>query len=128
MTVTALGLAGLPITSQGTFAAKTPEGYPAVGMLVEEFDLWREGYGKAEVSIYDAGTTTLAKVYSDPEMTQEAQNPQILLAYVDGSGAEFGKFADSLYVPYAYELDIDASEQTGVIRVPLPDQRQSAWY
>lgn len=119
MTVSTLGLAGVPVTDQGAIPAKTPADYPAVGTLIEEFDLWRQGYPGSIVYIYRAGTTELAPVYKDPGMTQVATNPHSLLSYTDSVGNEYGKFQSSLYTPYAYELDIDATEQTGIQRTPL---------
>lgn len=116
--ITTLGLGGGPATAQ-TFADKTPANYPAVGLLVEEFDIWQESYDGAQVSVYYAGTTTLMPVYSDPEMTQAIANPLVLIAKEDQDGIRYGKFPQSVYSPFAYYLDIDTTQQTGVRQVPL---------
>lgn len=117
VSITQVGLYGGPETKQ-TFAAKTPADYPALGFLVDEFDIWREGYEGAIVRIYKAGTTELMPIYSDIFLTQELTNPQTLIEKTD-SGSMYGKFLQSIYVPYPYELDIDNVETTGIQRVPL---------
>jgi hypothetical protein len=101
--------------------AKTPSDYPAEGLLVEQFDLWRADYAGATVNIYRAGTTTLMKCYSDPQLTTEVSNPQILISDTDAQGVKYGKFATTVYVPYAYELDIDTTEQSGITPLPLTE-------
>lgn len=81
--VTRLGPAGVPAAPQ-TFTDKAEAGLPAFGQLIEEFDVWQEGYGAAEVYVYKAGTTDLASVYYDEGLTRRAPNPQILITRVDG--------------------------------------------
>ena len=116
--ITRLGIGGY--TGQYVeFGGKTPANYPAVGLLVEEFDIWQEGYQGSTVSVYYAGTTTLMPIYSDPELTERISNPQILTSRTDSSGTSYGKFATNVYSPFAYELDIDSSQQTGVRYVPI---------
>ena len=118
MVTTALSVIGITGKPQ-TFSAKTPANYPAVGLLVDEFNLFIEGYAGKTVSILRAGTTELMPCYTDPELTVSTSNPQVLLTREDAVGRQFGKFAQSIYVPFAYELDISSSESTGVKRVPL---------
>lgn len=118
MAISRLSPAGFPAKAV-VIPDKQPAGYPAIGLLVSEFDLWREGYAEALIYVYRAGTTTLMPLYSDPGLTQPLTNPQILLKKENAVGKQFGKFAQSVYVPYAYELDIDTVEQTGVQLVPL---------
>lgn len=118
MGITRLSPAGFP-TRAAVIPDKQPAGYPAIGLLVSEFDLWREGYAEAIIYVYRAGTTTLMPIYSDAGLTQVLTNPQILLKKENAAGKQFGKFAQSVYVPYAYELDIDTVEQTGIQLMPL---------
>ena len=40
-----------------------------------EFDTWRPGYGLATVRVYQAGTSTLASLFNDEELTDPAANP-----------------------------------------------------
>jgi len=125
-------LTGLAIAGRSrTIPAKTPADYPALGVLVEEFDLWREGYDGATVTIYKAGTTDLMPCYTDIGLTIPVANPVTLLSKEDSIGRKFGKFNQSIYVPYAYELDVNTIEQTGIQRVPittLDGQNASAAY
>ena len=116
--ITTLGLIGVPSTAQ-TFEDKTPAGYPAQGLLVEEFDIWQEDYDGAQVSVFYAGTTTLMPLFSDPELTQAIDNPQVLVTKTDQAGRRYGKFSTSVYVPFSYYLDIDSAQQTGVRQVPI---------
>jgi hypothetical protein len=118
MAITALTLLGIP-GADSSIPAKTPADYPPVGVLVEQFDIWRESYAGALVSVYRAGTTELMPCFSDINLTTPISNPITLLSRTDSLGRSFGKFAQSVYVPYAYELDIDTTEQTGRIIPPL---------
>lgn len=102
-----------------SFSAKTPADYPAVGMLVDEFDQWVPGYPAAIVYVYRAGTTELAPLFSDITLTQELSNPQILISWTDAESIEYGKFAQSVYTPYAYETSIDSRHDTGIRYVPI---------
>lgn len=115
---TQLGLLGLPTKVQ-QFAAKAPAGYPSIGVLVEEFDIWQEGYDGAIVTVLRAGTTTPVPLFSDPGLTEPVDNPQTLSRRIDPSGRRYGKFAQSVYSPYAYYLDIDSAAQTGIRPLPL---------
>jgi len=118
MVVTSPSLLGIP-GSPFSFAAKTPAAYPANGLLVEEFDLFVQGYAGKTVIILRAGTTELMPCYSDIFLTESIPNPQILTTYTDSIGNTYGKFLQSVYVPFAYTLDISDSEQTGVRNVPI---------
>lgn len=88
------------------------------GFLISEFDLWRAGYAGATVAIYEAGTTTLADVFTDEALSVAAANPQTLLS-LTSNGVAYGKFAVPLYVGDAYELVINSADETGVMRQPL---------
>lgn len=122
MAITGLSLLGTPGAAYGTsFASKTPADYPAAGLLVHQFDTWQEGYEGAVVKIYRENTTELLKCYSDIFLTTEISNPQTLQTLETADGGKFGKFITHVYVPYAYELEINTSEQTGVTQVPLTD-------
>lgn len=94
------------------------------GMLIQEFDVWRAGYGDATVAIYKAGTTELATVYYDFAVTQVGTNPVRLLTRRErdcGSGGDidYGKFPRSLYVTIPYDIRItDTGENTGTIDAP----------
>jgi hypothetical protein len=90
-----------------------------ISILVSEYDVWREGYDGAVVYIYAAGTTTLLPVYTDPDLTIPAINPQVLLSKTDSLGARYGRFAKPIYTNAAYYLDINTVEQTGIHAVPL---------
>lgn len=118
MVTTSLSLIAVPGHPQ-TFGAKTPADFPAVGLLVDEFDLFVQDYAGKTVVILKAGTTELMPCYSDPELTVSIENPQVLLTKTDGLGNTYGKFAQHVYVPFAYQLDISSSEDTGVRRVPI---------
>ena len=87
-------------------------------LLIEEFDVWRPGYGAASVEVLIENTTTRARVYSDPALTTEVSQPITLLQKTD-SGISFGKFAQSLYVATGYSLLINSTDRTGVKRPPL---------
>ncbi len=76
------------------------------------FDVWQAGYGGATVKIYEAGTTSLAAVFTDEALSDSTDNPQILLSADDG----FGKFAQPLYIGVPYELEIAGTDVTAVIR------------
>lgn len=89
-----------------------------MSVRVEYFDIWQAGYAGASVAIYDAGTTTLASVFSDAALTTPAANPQTLMS-MSQDGRNFGKFANPIYIAGAYELLINGTDQTGVIDVPL---------
>lgn len=83
---------------------------------ISEFDIWRPGYANAVVSIYVAGTTTLANIYTDEALSTAAANPQTLEGMEAEGGTRYGKFAAPLYTGQSYYLSIDGIENTGVIR------------
>src|ERR1035437_2382197 len=85
---------------------------------IDFFDLWMSGYAGASVAVYIAGTTTLAALYTDEALSVPAGNPQTLLA-LNRNGVNFGKFANPLYTASAYEMTVNSTDQTGVIRPPL---------
>ena len=85
---------------------------------ISEFDIWRPNYGASVVSIYIAGTTTLASVYTNEALTVAATNPQTLASQTIGD-ITYGKFTVPLYTSSAYYLDIDSTDQTGISRPPL---------
>lgn len=93
--------------------------HPGVyGQVVHEFDVWRPLYGGARVYVRKAGSNALASLFTDPEMTEIASNPQTLLTQ-EYDGVRYGKFDQSLYTPDAYYCDIDTTDQTGVTRPSL---------
>ncbi|MCC6775629.1 MAG: hypothetical protein IT537_03175 [Hyphomicrobiales bacterium] len=85
---------------------------------IPDFDVWRPGYGLALVKIYLAGTTTLADVFTNEELTAATDNQITLVERVIG-GVSYGKFAVPLYVGVPYELEINSIDRTGVQRPPL---------
>lgn len=117
--MTSLSTLTLPKTTQAAIAAKTPADYPALGQLVKEFDVYREGYAGKTVYIFRGQTTELCPLYADIGMTQRLDNPQVLTTRTDESGVTFGRFLQSVYVPYAYTLEIEGEENTGIQQVPL---------
>lgn len=88
---------------------------------IPDFDLWREGYDGATVTVYAAGTTTPLTLYADPAEGSTLPNPQVLLTRQDTNGDLFGKWAQPVYVNQAYFLSIDTGEQTGQQTPPLID-------
>lgn len=88
------------------------------GTRIGYFDTWQPGYGGAVVNIYIAGTTTLASVFSDEDLSVAAANPQTLGTKSAG-GIDYGKWAVPLYVGVAVELRINSRDETGIIRPPL---------
>jgi len=87
-----------------------------------DFDTWRPGYGGAVVTIFVAGTTTLASVFTDEALTTPASNP-ITLANREDDGISYGKWPlnGSLYVGQAVEMRIASNDQTGIVRPPIGD-------
>lgn len=83
---------------------------------IAEFDMWRPGYGGAVVTVYIAGTTTPASIYTDEALSVAADNPQTLDAMEAEGGVRYGKFEASLYTAQSYYLSIDGIENTGIIR------------
>ncbi len=86
--------------------------------VISFFDVWQEGYALATVRVEIAGTATLADIFTDEALTVAADNPQTLETLTINDRT-FGKFAAPLYTASAYHLDIDSTDQTGVLRVPL---------
>lgn len=119
MVLTTLSAGLAPRTAPPPIPAKAEAGLPPRGMLIAEFDTWQEGYANAVITIYRAGTTDLARVFVDENLSQRSPNPIVLLAQTDALSRNFGRFPQSLYTPDAYILDIDGSAQTGVQRPPL---------
>jgi hypothetical protein len=118
--ITTLGLGGFPSAYSPAFpmAGKTPAAYPAFPQLVVEFDLWVEGYAGAEIRILVAGTTTLAPVFSDIQMTVAVANPVILDSKTDAAGRTYGRFPSRYYTPVAYYVE-KGSDQSGIHRPPI---------
>lgn len=85
---------------------------------IADYDTWRPGYGLATVSVYQAGTSTLASVFNDEDLTDPAANPQTLIERVFG-GISYGKFQAPVYVGVPYELGINSVDRTGVTRPSL---------
>lgn len=85
---------------------------------IEEFDIWQPGYDTALVTIYKAGTENLADVFTDEALTAAAANPQTLGSRTVDD-VSYGKFNQSLYTAQAYDLDIDSTDQTGIVRPPI---------
>lgn len=88
---------------------------------ISEFDLWQPGYGGSIVTVYQAGTTTLANLYTDEALTVAATNPQTLASRSDGYGVIYGKFNQPIYTSQSYHISIDGIEQTGITRPPITD-------
>jgi hypothetical protein len=88
---------------------------------IADFDTWQPGYSAATVTVYLAGTTTLASIYENPDLTGSLINPQTLASRTDGAGVTYGKWAQPVYVGASFELAITTGERTGVVRIPLFD-------
>lgn len=87
-------------------------------MNISEFDLWRPGYAGAVVTVYIAGTTTKASLFTDEALSVAASNPQTL-STLTSNGVNYGKFVVPIYTGSAYYLDINTGDQTGIERPPL---------
>lgn len=87
-------------------------------MRVGLFDIWQPGYAYAVVYIYQAGTTTLASVYKDEDLTIAAANPQTLLSF-ESNDVTYGKWEVPLYVGVPVTVAVNTTDQTGIIRPPL---------
>lgn len=113
--ITKLGLYGAPFSqlNDGRYDGKTVATAFQSAILIWQFDLWREGYAGAVVEVLKEGTTTLADIYTDVNLNEPADNPQVLLTQTL-NGRTFGKFTQSLYTPDAYYLRIDGIESSGV--------------
>lgn len=84
---------------------------------IHEFDIWRPHYGGATVTVYIAGTTSNASLFSDEALTAAIANP-ITLSSLTQNAIIYGKFPTKVYTASSYYLDIDG-EQTGIQRVGL---------
>ena len=90
-----------------------------IGARISEFDTWRPSYGGAIVAVFEAGTTTLAPLFSDPFLTVPIANPQTLDLMSDVNGQVYGRWAEPVYVGVPYTLFINSTFSTGVEQVPL---------
>ncbi|KKK87245.1 hypothetical protein LCGC14_2755150, partial [marine sediment metagenome] len=85
-----------------------------------EFDTWRPKYGSASVKVLVAGTTTLAALFTDENLSVATTNPQTLLSLIQ-NGIDYGKFSVPVYTSSPYELTVDNTDKTGIERPPLTD-------
>lgn len=85
---------------------------------IADFDHWQPGYGFATLSVFIAGTSTLASVFTDEALTQAAANPQTLASLVAG-GINYGKLSAPLYVGTAFYYTTSSNDTSGIIRPPL---------
>ena len=85
---------------------------------IAEFDTWRPGYGLASVRVLKAGTSDLASIYTNEELTIAAANPQTLSERID-NGISYGRWSVPLYIGVPYELEINTVDRTGVQRPAL---------
>jgi len=113
--ISTLGLSGTPVSkaTTGRYDGKTVAAAFQSATLIWQFDLWRAGYAGAIVEIFKAGTTTRADVYEDINLTEPADNPQVLLTQTINSET-YGKFITSLYTADSYYIVIDGVEESGV--------------
>lgn len=81
------------------------------------FRTWQYGYGGAKVRVVRAGTSGLIKVYSDPTLVTEVDNP-ITLQTLEVNGIAYGMYPQPLYVGEAYQL-IVGNQSTGTFRPGL---------
>jgi len=81
---------------------------------IPTFDLWQPGFGGATVTVYVAGTATLADLFTDEALSVAASNPQTLVS--DANGA--GKFNAPLYTGQSFVMNVSGT-QTGIMRPPL---------
>jgi len=86
---------------------------------IAEFDIWKPGYGGSPVSIFKAGTSTLADVYKDEALTIVAENPVILSSMLAPDGTRYGKFPYPIYTEQSYYMDVAGIETTAIIRPEL---------
>lgn len=111
---------GLSIRTADVWPRKNVATPGVYAQLIHDFDTWKPLYGSAIITIYRAGTQNLARVFSDPEMTEPAVNPQTLLERTYGDTV-YGKFVESLYTPDAYQCSINSTDQTGITRPAITD-------
>ena len=86
------------------------------------FDLWQPDFGGATLTVYVAGTATLANLFTDEALTVAADNPQTLVS--DANGA--GKLNAPLYTGQAVVVEVGGT-QTGVMRIPLLTLTDRDW-
>lgn len=86
---------------------------------IADFDTWRPGYDNARVTVYLAGTTTLATLYSDFGLSMQVSNPVSLISQYDGNGTGYGKFAQPIYVGAPISLLINGTNSTGEDHPPI---------
>lgn len=113
--VTKLGVFGVPYSAPNTtrYDNKTVATAFQHATLIWQFALWRESYAGAVVEILKEGTTEFADVYADVNLSEPADNPQVLISQTVNS-RDFGKFTVPLYTPDSYYLRINGIETTGV--------------
>lgn len=87
-------------------------------MRIAEFDTWRGGYAGATVSVFRAGSSVLADIFTDETLVTPATNPQVLISRTV-AGVSYGKFSAPIYTSQAVELKIDNIDTTGTIRPPM---------
>lgn len=85
---------------------------------IADFDTWREGYAGATVTIYRAGSSTLASLFSNEALSTVVPNPITLISLTKDE-RRYGKFASPVYTEQAVELQIEGLDSTGVIRPPI---------
>lgn len=119
MAITRLGPAGVSMTDPGLIGPKAAVGLPPFGTPVGFFDTWRPLYGGASVLVVRADTNEHAPLYSDPLLTTEIDNPQVLLSFVGEDGVSYGKWAQPVYTYVAFRLTINETDPTGIYRPPL---------
>jgi hypothetical protein len=90
-----------------------------LGDRIPEFDVWRPGYQGSTVEVLIARTTNPAALFTDPELTQPAPNPQVLDTYTDDNGAQYGRWQRPIYTAQTYTLLINHTDETGIVRPSL---------
>lgn len=83
---------------------------------IYEFDIWKPGYGGATISVFKAGTSDLANIYTNEALTVAADNPIVLSSMLAPDGTRYGKFTVPLYTSESYYMEINGIETTGIIR------------
>lgn len=90
-----------------------------VAQSIADFQTWRPGYAAAIVEVREPNSTKLKKLWYDQAQTESAGNPQTLESYTDSDGQRYGKFSRPIYAAGSYELLINGSDQTGVVRAAI---------
>lgn len=88
---------------------------------VSFFDTWRPGYAGAVVTVVSNATGAALTLYNELALSTTASNPQTLTSRTDAQGVQYGKWnkSGSFYVSESYYLEINSTDQTGVIRIPM---------